>query len=372
VFSTKRISQLKKDIESLFESATTNHIFPGAVLGISFGLSHEKKKLCFFYGKHSYFPDQINTAKETYYDLASLTKPLATTLAVLCLLKKSIVSLNDTLPSLLAGDWDGEKKNITLKQLLSHCSGFPAYRPYYEIAKGLSFQEAKEKIFLQLFKEPLVYHPGSKSEYSDLGFMLLGRIIEEKSGILLNEYVANNVLKPLGLEENLWFGALDGGNKKGIIFAPTENCPWRKKILCGEVHDDNCYVMGGVAGHAGLFGNIEGVLSLTSFLLDQWYGRAAHPNYANKDLASFFARVGGSTWALGFDTPAPTASSGGRYISEKSVGHLGFTGTSFWIDYPRKLSMVLLSNRVHPDRNNNKIKEFRPVLHDSIIKNLYL
>ena len=153
------------------------------------------------------------------------------------------------------------------------------------------------------------------------------------------------------------------------LFAPTENCAWRGRILCAEVHDDNAYVMGGVAGHAGLFGDIHSVLRLSTFILDMWLGDAVHPNINNEDLRRCMERqnIGASTWGLGFDTPSEKGSSGGRFLSAVSAGHLGFTGTSFWIDKEKQLVMVLLTNRVHPRRDNEGIKDFRPLFHDTVV-----
>jgi CubicO group peptidase (beta-lactamase class C family) len=165
---------------------------------------------------------------------------------------------------------------------------------------------------------------------------------------------------------------MPGQEKKLENYAFMEECPFRQRMLRGEVSDENAHALGGVAGHAGLFGTMEGVLLFAVHLLDQWQGREEHPGYRSRDLRKFLKKqkIPGSTWALGFDTPSPTGSSGGKYLSPVSVGHLGFTGTSFWIDPVRELVMVLLSNRVHPSRENERIKKFRPLLHDAVIENL--
>jgi len=205
----------------------------------------------------------------------------------------------------------------------------------------------------------------------------LGRIIEKKTGCNLADYIEEKVFKPLKLENKIFYNSLFKKKKnfKKTDFAATENCSWRKKILCGEVHDDNCYAMGGVAGHSGLFGNIEGMTTYTGILLDMWKGVAEHPNIENKDLARFLIRqpqTPGSSWALGFDTPAAKESSSGSCFSPISVGHLGFTGTSFWIDPVKDVAIVLLTNRVHPGRENFKIKQFRPLFHDRVMEKLFV
>lgn len=207
--------------------------------------------------------------------------------------------------------------------------------------------------------------------------VLLGRIIEKKTGQPQHEYLNEKVMKPLGLDKGILFFPVgrksDTGS--GESFAATENCGWRKKVLCGEVHDDNAYTLNGVAGHAGLFGNMESLLTLTTFLLDQWRHGATHPSYSNETLREFFKRqtwIPESTWALGFDTPAEKGSSAGQYLSRESVGHLGFTGTSFWIDPQKELVVVLLTNRVHPSRENNAIRSFRPLFHNTVCEALSL
>lgn len=261
-----------------------------------------------------------------------------------------------------------------MRQLLKHAAGFPAYKPYFE--KLIEYPKKERKNFLKglVYREPLVYKPGEKTIYSDLGFMVLGWIVEKKAGKSLDKYVEEKIIKPLGLSKDMFFRPISGAGK-GKIFAATEDCPWRKKTLSGEVSDDNSYVVGGVSGQAGLFGNIKGVLEITTHLLDQWQGREKHPAYNPDDLKRFLTRQDyhkESTWALGFDTPAEKGSSSGKYLSKESVGHLGFTGTSFWIDPTRELVVVLLTNRVHPSRENNKIKEFRPLFHDTVIEELKL
>lgn len=367
---------LRKELDILFEQAIKGSVFPGAVIGIGKGGKKERKSYFFYYGRRGFFPgDDSPVTQKTFFDLASLTKPLATSLAVLSLVKEKKIYLQEELPALLGVDVPKDKRKIKLYQLLNHCSGFPDHRPYFEKLALLPEGKRKKKLFSWLIEEPLVAEPGRVSIYSDLGFMILGEIIERKSGTDLDEYVAEKIYKPLGLEEGLFFRPLFGREYKDHEkFAATEKCAWRKKVICGEVHDDNCFVTGGVAGHAGLFGDIESVLALTVSLLDQWQNRTSHPSYENKELAEFLTRrnnIKGSTWALGFDTPAREKSSGGSLLSSQSAGHLGFSGTSFWIDREKDLVVVLLTNRVHPDRENFKIREFRPLFHDTVIRTLY-
>jgi len=367
---------VKKEIKKLLEKGVFEEIFPCAAAGISFCVDKEKRKIITYCGNASLYPQRRKLKKNTYFDLASLTKPLATTMAILCLVKNKKIDLDEKLPSLLEKKIKGEKKKITVRQLLGHCSGFPAHREYFKSLKDIPLKKRGDFVENLLLKEELEYEPESKVIYSDLGFMLLGRIIEKKAGERLENFVKEKVLQPLNLEEKIFFNPLfeSGQPHRNKDFAATESCPWRKKILFGEVHDDNCYAMGGVAGHSGLFGNIEGVTACADFILDMWKGNAKHPNINNKDLRSFLKKqkkIPGSSRTSGFDTTAKSGSSSGKYFSGKSVGHLGFSGTSLWIDPEKEIVVVLLTNRVHPSRENKKIVQFRPFFHDSVIEIIF-
>jgi len=366
----------QKELQKLLEKGVNEGVFPSAAAGIICGLGKEKKKVVSHYGNASLYPGKRKLQKNDFFDLASLTKPFATTLAILCLIKEKKIDLAEKVPTLLGKKIKGKKSNISIKHLLSHSSGLPAHREYYFILKDLPEKGKKEVVENLILQEPLAYEPGTGVLYSDLGFMLLGLIIEKNAGCGLAQYVEEKVLKPMQLEKKIFYNPFNEGkgSHRETDFVATENCPWREKILCGEVHDDNCYTMGGVAGHSGLFGNIAGVTTYVGMILDMWKGVMAHPNINREDLVHFLARQGkipGSSWALGFDTPAIGASSSGRHLSSKSVGHLGFTGTSFWIDPEKDVVIVLLSNRVHPSRENNKIKKYRPYFHDTVMEKLF-
>lgn len=363
-------------IDEVMAKGLRENVFPGAAVGICRGVYARRAGFIASYGYAAILPERLKMREDVFFDLASLTKPLATTLAVLALLKEKKIRLDENISSLLERTVSRDKRNITLQQLLGHCSGLPPYRPYFKDLVALPLAKRRETVIERILAEPLACPPGSCSQYSDLGFILLGMIVEKKAGRDLASFVRDKIYMPLGLEKKIFFMPLSGKGKKGRSgprFAATEECPWRSKVLCGEVHDDNAYVLGGVAGHAGLFGNIKGVLKLTTAILDQWQGRSEHPNYLNSDLQKILtrqARDGENTWALGFDTPAAKGSSSGRYLAPTSVGHLGFTGTSFWIDRTKDLVIVLLTNRVHPRRDNERLKGFRPLFHDVVVKTL--
>jgi len=367
---------LQKEIKKLLEKGVSAGVFPSAAAGIICGLGKEKKEVISHCGNAILDPVKRKLKKNNFFDLASLTKPLATALATLCLVKEKKISIDEKLDSLLQKKIQGEKSKITTQNLLNHSTGLPAYRAYFKILREREIKNKNKVVENLILQEPLEYAPGTRGLYSDLGFILLGRIIETKAGCSLAQYVEEKVLKPFRLEKKIFFNPLGEGRKNlpQTDFVATEKCPWRKKTLCGEVHDDNCYTMGGVAGHSGLFGNIEGVTTYTGMILDMWKGAAEHPNINNEDLVQFLTRqhnIPGSSWALGFDTPSPKDSSSGHYLSQKSVGHLGFTGTSFWIDPEKDVVIILLSNRVHPSRENIKIKRFRPYFHDRVMERLF-
>ncbi len=367
--------ELSKKLAALFKGAEKGKIFPGAAVGISLTTGNGREIFTKGYGKTLYTENAPEVMENTFYDLASLTKPLVTTMSILNLLGEGKIRLEHTMADIFEKKMPKDKEKITVMDLLSHSSGMPAYKPFFcDLQKIKGKERRKQQLYRLIENEKLIYETGQKSLYSDLGFMLLGLIIEEKSGEKLDQFIGKKIYKPLNIEKGIFFPKANRGKGKNV-FAPTENCPWRKRTINGEVSDENCYILGGVSGHAGAFGNVGGVLKMCTILLDVWKNKANHPALPNDKLQLFFKRrseINGSTWALGFDTPNRGGSSSGKYFSEKSVGHLGFTGTSFWIDPDRELVVVLLSNRVHPTRENNKIKGFRPVFHDTIIECLGL
>ena len=368
---------LKDTLIKLLTQAVNEHVFPGAVAGISSGPPTARTTIILPFGATTYpsiTPSKGSKpypmAEDVFFDLASLTKPLATTLAVLSLIQRQKIQLTDKLPELLRGNISGPLQQSNLAQLLSHCSGLPSHKPYFERLRDLPKKQRMANLKQWLLSEKLIAPPGQSTCYSDLGYIILGWIVEHQSGLDLDIFVKEKILNDLSLNDHIFFNpANQPGPQK---YAPTELCPWRKKLMLGQVHDDNCYTMGGVAGHAGLFGDIYGVLTLATHLLDVWQGKASHPNYRSTDLKKFTATIPHTetSWRLGFDSPSPLGSSAGQYLSPQSFGHLGFTGTSFWIDPSLNLVMVLLSNRVNPSRENILIREFRPKFHNSIVQAL--
>jgi CubicO group peptidase (beta-lactamase class C family) len=260
--------------------------------------------------------------------------------------------------------------------LLDHTSGLAGWRPYYEKVRSadgeiwLATVKGQEAVRRMVAAEAPEVPPGSRALYSDLNFILLDWILERVNGHPTDVLFAEWLAEPLKLE-SLFFVDLKSPVKaararRGRAFAATERCPWRGRILIGEVHDENTYAMGGVSGHAGLFGTIRDVAAMAGVWLDSFL---RSDGFCEQGLAKQFwqkSEVPGSTRALGFDTPSPRASQAGGLFGPRTVGQLGFTGTSLWIDPDRELIVVLLTNRVHPTRENGAIKQFRPVLHERV------
>jgi serine-type D-Ala-D-Ala carboxypeptidase len=277
------------------------------------------------------------------------------------------------------------KSATTLRHLLNHSSGLPAWKAYYqEIIKSekagrinfLGSRAAKNYVFEQIHREEPLHPAGTQSVYSDLGFIILGEVVEALTGSNLDRFCQERIFRPLELRSTAFVDLTQLKTPRlqpvEEMIAPTENCPWRKKILCGEVHDDNAYAMGGVAGHTGLFSSARDIHHLVIRLKRCLCGK---DNFLPEALLKeFFTRdesVKNSTSALGWDTPSPGHSASGACFSPRSIGHLGFTGTSIWWDLEKNCHVILLTNRVHPSRKNEKIKDFRPYIHDLIMKVLF-
>ena len=353
-----------KYVNRLMKDAVADNVFPGGVLLVS-----QDRNIVFFeaYGDANLFSGRKMT-KETVFDLASLTKPLATTLAVMELIQHSRLTLKENLGSILPLFQNTDKEKIRIENLLYHNSGLPDYRPYYKMVKKIEPGQRKEALREFLIKEPLIHPIGRQVVYSDLGFMVLCWVIEEKTGIRLDQFVTENIYRPLGLK-TLFFLPVD---KKPPVaeFAATEKCPWRGILLEGVVHDDNAYSVGGIEGHAGLFGTAGDVFDLLSELMAVNRGSVSTGVF-DMDLTRRFLSLNKQNGrALGFDKSSSKDSSCGRYFSKRTVGHLGFTGTSFWMDLDRAIIVILFTNRIHPSRENNRIKTFRPKLHDAVMKNI--
>ncbi len=351
-------------VNNLMKEALSNNIFPGGVLLVS---TDDTVVFSEAYGYADILSQRLIT-RDTVFDLASLTKPLATTLAVMRLVQKAELGLKQNIGSILPRFKSTEKGQINIEHLLYHNSGLSDYRPYYKSLSKFEPNNRRDALRELLVEEPLIKPVGKQVLYSDIGFMILSWVIEKVSGNRLDRFVTEEIYSPLGLE-NLFFVDVESKPRKAR-FAATEFCTWRNVLLNGVVHDENAYVVGGVEGHAGLFGTADDVYRLLSVLLSVFHGRSEDHIFEKELLQTFFKPRVDTGRGLGFDTPSLTGSSCGLYFSKKSVGHLGFTGTSFWMDLDRNVIVILLTNRVHPSRDNNKIKAFRPKLHDMVMDNI--
>lgn len=366
-------------IEREMNAAIAGGAFPGAVLRVSRG-----GKLLYHaaFGSRSVDPDVTPMRPDTIFDLSSLTKPLATTTAVMLLVREGKVRPDDRITRFFPNFGVHGKIHVTVRTLLAHCSGLAGWRPFHrEIARieargrpsFVGSRGAKEWVYEQVERERPEYPTGQKTVYSDLGFILLGALVELLAQAPLDRFVHDRIARPLGLRSTAFIDLAKLRTRRLTpvtdAIAPTERCPWRGKVLCGEVHDDNAWAMGGVAGHAGLFANAADVDALAGRLLACFRGRDEFvPQAIVREFWTRDATVADSTWALGWDTPSASNSSAGTRMARNAVGHLGFTGTSLWIDLERDLAVTLLTNRTHPRRDNERIREARPRIHDAVLE----
>ena len=247
---------------------------------------------------------------------------------------------------------------MCVRQLLEHTSGLPAWAPLYEDSPGAGLIDAALAL-------PRESEPGAEHRYSDIGFLVLGAVLEAAAGCGLEELIQREVLIPLGLRSTGFrnSGSGQAAQERALVeghFAATERCPYRG-LLCGEVHDDNCWSMGGVGPHAGLFAPASDVAAFAQGIWD-----AEEQGYLPRSVLDLLWAAGARGHRLGWDTVSDEDSSAGKLLSRRARGHLGFTGTSLWIDPERALAVVLLTNRVHHGRDALGIRRLRPCVHDAV------
>ena len=308
------------------------------------------------FGRLGFEADAPAAAEDTIFDLASLTKVLATTPLVMQQVERGAIGLDDPVARHLAAWHGSDRASVTLSDLLAHCSGLAAYAPFYQDCTGRTeFERA-------ICGVPLAYEPRTRSLYSDLGFMLLGFILERDASLPAR---FDAMRSQMGIVEDLQFNPPSSWKSRT---APTEIDPWRGRLLVGEVHDENAAALGGAAGHAGLFGTAAAVGQHARHLLQVLDGKVgAFQRATAEEFIARRADVAGSSRALGWDTMLPGSSCGGR-MSPRAFGHTGFTGTSLWIDPDRGVYVALLTNRVHPSRDNEAIAQVRPAVHDAVME----
>ncbi len=353
---------MSEKVRKVMERGIEEGIFPGAQLLVSRKdrILHEGA-----YGGIDYETGERVT-RETVYDLASLTKPLGTALAVMRLRDMGMMRLKGRLSDYLPGFRAAGSGEAGVLRLLTHSAGFPAHRPYYELLEKMEMPLRREALTRLIMEEPPEYLPGTDVIYSDLGFMVLAMAVEAVAGIPLDRFLTEEVHGPLGAGGLHFPGT--GGGLPGRVYAPTERCQRRKLLIKGAVHDDNAYALGGVCGHAGLFGTASEVHRLLGALWTSYAGGGGAGVFSEESVRRFLAPEEKTGRTPGFDIPSGPVSSSGTRFSRNTVGHLGFTGTSFWMDLDRGITVVLLTNRVHPVRANMGIKSFRPLIHDTVME----
>ena len=345
---------------NIINNAISDSIFPGAQLFVS-----KKNKVLInqSFGTYTYEEKSKLVSNESIYDVASLTKVLSTTPVAMKLIQKKLLSLDFYLSDFYPEFQKGNKKNVTVRHLLTHSSGLPAYIEYYKNDKILN----KSDIIEDIVNLDLEYLPDEKMVYSDLGMILLTDIIEKVSDSDLDKLSNRYFFKPLGMSKTSY-----NPSDKDLAVPTEYDDYFRMRLIKGEVHDENAFILGGVSGHAGLFSNATDIGSFAKFFLNEgvYLGRRYMKKNLIKEFTTKIKNPVESDRALGWDTPSAKGSSAGDYFSKMSYGHLGFTGTSLWIDPEKEIIIVFLTNRVHPSRNKKGIYKVRRELHNSIMTSI--
>jgi beta-glucosidase-like glycosyl hydrolase/CubicO group peptidase (beta-lactamase class C family) len=347
----------------VLDRAVADRTFPGGVLAVGY----QNELIVHEFGRQTYDAKSPAVNVDTIYDAASLTKPVVTATLVAMQVEAGRIGLDLPVARYIPEWNDGPnpdwRKTVTVRNLLTHSSGLPAHKDYFLTL------HSKREFIAAICREPLEYAPGTKTIYSDLGFILLGEILERSTGKTVDQLAHQEIFAPLDMSASTF------NPPKNLLgrIAPTENdATFRKELVQGKVHDENAFAMGGVAGHAGLFTTAGDLAVFCQMLLNGGI-YAHHRMLARSTITQFTAAqaLAGNARTLGWMSPTPNSTSG-HYFSARSFGHLGFTGTSIWIDPDRRLFVILLTNRVYPTRDNDKIAAVRPAVHDAVVESLGL
>jgi serine-type D-Ala-D-Ala carboxypeptidase len=347
--------------------AIAAHAFPGCAFGV---LAGGRVQLDDALGHFTYDEDSPIVRPETVYDIASLTKVVATTAAAMLLAQRGQLDLEtplgELLPGFVVGRPPGQSaRHVKLHHLLAHSSGLPGYVEFFRTA------QTPAALYRACLELPLEAEPGTRAEYSDPGFILLGKALEVLTRECLDSWVRREVFTPLGLTST---GFCPAPAARAAIPPTEEDATLRFRQIQGEVQDENAWLLKGVAGHAGLFSNVPDLLNFAQAILASAAGNQPEgptPRLFESSVVEQFATrqpPEGSSRALGWDTPSEHSSSG-RYFSKRSIGHLGYSGCSLWIDLDAAVAVVLLTNRTWPDRGADAarlIREVRPTFHDAV------
>jgi CubicO group peptidase (beta-lactamase class C family) len=352
------------NVDNLINKAIENKVFPGAtlIIGNQYDIIYAKA-----YGRYTYDSDSKLVSIYTIYDLASLTKVIATTTAIMKLYEENKLSLDDKVITYFPEFNNNGKEKITIQNLLLHNSGLQDLIRFYKI------YSSREQALDAIFNSVPVYETGTKFLYSDLNAILLGLIVEKVSGLSFDEYCKQNIFQPL----KMYYTFFNPNSDLKEFIAPTEiDSYWRNRLLQGEVHDESASFLGGVAGNAGLFSNAPDLYKFMKMMLNKGKLDSNFIYLKEETVNTFTHRYEEpylNTRALGWDTkplPQKYRPQCGELFSENSFGHTGFTGTSIWCDKDKNLIIIFLSNRVYPTRNNYQIMDFRPELHNAIVNEI--
>lgn len=340
----------------MLAEAIERRAFPGASIAITHSGTVVALKA---FGRFMYEQDSAPVTTETIFDLASVSKVVATTSMAMVLYERGLLDLEAPVAGILPefAVEDARRGEITLRMLLAHSSGLPAYERLFLRAK------TREELIGEALRVPVKADPGTHAEYSDIGFIILGLVLERIAEESLDRFCQREVFGPIGMLQTTFNPP---ASWKSRIPPTADDQTFRKRVIQGEVQDENASVMGGVAAHAGVFSTASDIANFAHAML-----RGGAPLVRSETLALFTRREpspAGTSRALGWDTPSAPSQSGN--FSHASYGHLGYTGTSLWIDPERQLSVTLLTNRTWPDCSNHAIKMVRPVFHDAVIESL--
>jgi serine-type D-Ala-D-Ala carboxypeptidase len=342
----------------IVEDAIAAQVFPACSLAVTCrGELVAHKAL----GSFTYVRASSAVTTATMFDLASLTKVMATTAMAMILYERGLLDLEAPVIAIVpefGEDNDQHRLEVTLRMLLAHSSGLPAYEKLFLRA------QTRETLLRAAFSTPLTALPGTRAEYSDIGFIILGVVLERLADEPLESFCQREIFGPLGMTRTTFNPASEW---KHAIAPTADDRAFRRRVIQGEVQDENAFVLGGVAGHAGLFSAAEDLAIFAHALLN-----AGYPILRSTTVELFTRRESapeGTSRALGWDTPSEPSQSGSHF-SPRSVGHLGYTGTSLWIDPERQLSIAMLTNRTWPDCRNEGIKRVRPSFHNAVVEAL--